>query len=242
MDKKPSIHAGHRERMFLKFNNNPDSMLEHELLEILLYPTIPRLDTNPIAHRLINTFGSFSAVFSASFSQLLAVKGVGEKTANYILLLGKSIDTVIKNAGKNVVLNGFESIKKEVSNLFYGVREEKMVLFMLDKKYKKIAVVDFTDKDISSVSLEVPEVANAFALYRPHHVILAHNHPSGKASPSRVDDVSTKKINLLCASLGVDFTDHVIVGKDEVFSYVHSGRMEDIKKTADLNKLLESFD
>ena len=242
MNDKGSIHAGHRERMLLKFKTNPDAMLEHELLEVMLYPVLPRIDTNPLAHRLINTFGSFSAVFSATYSQLVAVSGVGDKTANYILLIGKGIQTVINQQRNAVVLNGFEALKKVVLNLFDGVFEEKIILFMLDRNYKKVAEIDFSNKDLKTVSLEVPEVANAFALYKPNHVILAHNHPSGKAEPSNADDISTKKIKLLCDSFGVDFTDHVIVGKGEVFSYVRSGIMDDIKKKADLKKLLEEME
>ena len=242
MDTSKTIHAGHRERMLLKFKNNPNSMLEHELLEVLLYPILPRIDTNPLAHTLINTFGSFSAVFNATFSQLIAVKGVGEKTAIYINLLAKSIDTVINSNDSAVILNGFEAIKKEASKIFVNEREEKLFLYMLDKKYKKIALLEFSDKEIYAVKLDVSDIANAFALYKPVHVILLHNHPSGVAEPSRADDVATKKINLLCETHGVNFCDHVIAGTGDFFSYVRSGRMDDIKKSADLKKMLDSFD
>ena len=242
MDSSKTIHAGHRERMLLKFKNNPNSMLDHELLEVLLYPILPRIDTNPLAHTLINTFGSFSAVFNATFSQLVGVKGVGEKTAIYINLLAKSIDTVINSNDCPVILNGFEAIKREASKIFNFEKEEKLFLYMLDKKYKKIATLQFSDRDFYAVKLEVSEIANAFALYKPAHVILLHNHPSGVAEPSKADDISTKRINLLCESHGIDFCDHVIAGTGDFFSYVRSGRMDEIKKSADLKKILDSFD
>ena len=242
MGKDSNLHAGHRARAVELLLNNADALTDHQILEVLLFYVVPRIDTNPLAHTLINTFGSFSAVFNATFSQLVGVKGVGEKTAIYINLLAKSIDTVINSNDCPVILNGFEAIKKEASKIFNFEKEEKLFLYMLDKKYKKIATLQFSDRDFYAVKLEVSEIANAFALYKPAHVILLHNHPSGVAEPSKADDISTKRINLLCESHGIDFCDHVIAGSCEFFSYVRSGRMDEIKKSADLKKILDSFD
>ena len=83
------IHAGHRERIINKFLGYPDSFSDHELLEIFLFPVLPRKDTNALAHSLLNAFGSISKIFSADAASLTSVRGVGEKIAAYIVLTGK---------------------------------------------------------------------------------------------------------------------------------------------------------
>lgn len=79
MDAKFNPHLGHRARMTEKVLNNPTVLADHELLEVLLYGTLPRIDTNPLAHKLLEVFGSLENLFSADMKELMVVKGVGEK-------------------------------------------------------------------------------------------------------------------------------------------------------------------
>ena len=77
MSEIENIHAGHRERMMKKVKDTPDGLLDYELLEILLFNMLPRINTNPLAHKLIKTFGSVEKVITASVDELMAIKGVG---------------------------------------------------------------------------------------------------------------------------------------------------------------------
>jgi DNA repair protein RadC len=241
MSEKENIHSGHRKRMFEKFIENKDGILDHEMLEILLFAMVPRIDTNPIAHRLINTFGSIKDVFSVSVEELSQVQGVGKKTAQQIYFLGEIFNRIEKSKKHGIKLSCFEKVKQEIEDLFNDETKEKFYLFLLDKNYKKLATIDFSDKEETSVNLEVSVLAKYFALYKPKHAIIAHNHPSGLAEPSANDDLSTKKINLLCMAHGVNFADHVIYGKGNVYSYKQSGKLDEIKKKADLNVLLNNL-
>lgn len=82
MAEKEALHSGHRQRMRQRFlSTGFDTFAEHEILEVLLYYAIPRIDTNEIAHRLLQHFGSLSAVFDADPQELIKVKGVSENTA-----------------------------------------------------------------------------------------------------------------------------------------------------------------
>ena len=82
------IHDGHRERMRRRFlENDLDGFADHEALELLLYYVIPRGDVNPIAHALMDRFGSLSGVFSAPAELLVQVEGVGERTAMLLRLV-----------------------------------------------------------------------------------------------------------------------------------------------------------
>ncbi|MBQ8426692.1 MAG: hypothetical protein IJX16_02900 [Clostridia bacterium] len=241
MSDKENIHSGHRERMMQKLVNDGDNLLEHELLEILLFAMLPRVNTNPIAHRLIKTFGSVNGVLNASVSELSAVNGIGVKTAKQIRVIGLLFSKANAEKITSPALKNFEMVKKEAIRLFKGEKEERFCLLLLNSVYKRVAVIDFYDEKAFSVSAEVPDIAKAFALYKPKHAIIAHNHPSGLAEPSERDDLATKKINLLCMAHSVSLTDHVIYANDEVYSYAQSGKLDEIKKKADLNELLKNL-
>jgi DNA repair protein RadC len=241
MSENENIHSGHRKRMLKRAQENFEALLDHEVLEILLYDSLPRVNTNPIAHRLIKTFGSIKDVFMASVEELSAVSGVGEKTANKLAFIGGLIKRVEKSPRNSVMLTSFEKTRQEIKEWFDNEDKERFSIFLLDKRYKKIAVVDFDNQDVTRVNVEVSEIASSFAHYKPSKVIIAHNHPSGMAEPSESDDLATKKINLLCMAHGVTLADHVIYGKGKVYSYMQSGKLDEIKKKADLNAMLNNL-
>ena len=82
------IHRDHRSRMKARFAaQGLDGLNDHEALELLLYFAVPRVDTNPIAHRLLDTFGSLHGVIDASHEALKRVQGIGENAATLLVLL-----------------------------------------------------------------------------------------------------------------------------------------------------------
>ena len=78
---------GHRERLRARFINEPKSLTEVELLELILTYTIPRKNVAPLAQSLLNRFGSISAILLASKDELLSVEGVGEATITFIQII-----------------------------------------------------------------------------------------------------------------------------------------------------------
>ncbi len=241
MSETENVHAGHRERMMKRLVENSDNLLDHELLEIILFATLPRVNTNPIAHKLLKVFGSLSGVFTATVEELLAINGVGKRTAEHLRTVGLIFRKAGFDNGVLASLKNFEMVKEEAIRLFKEEKEERMCLFLLNSVYKRVAIIDFFDEREYSVSVEVPNIAKVFAIYKPKHVIIAHNHPSGLPEPSEKDDNATMKINLLCSAHGVNLADHVIYAKGEVYSYNKSGKLEEIKKKSDLNKLLNNL-
>ena len=226
MNQKENVHAGHRERTFKKFSANPDSFLEHEILEVLLFYALPRKDTNPLAHALIRRFGTLDRVFAASKEELKLVDGVGDNVANLITVVGQTMKLSAKNDGKAQPLSAFNKVREEVTKIFLGKTKEAFVVLFLDKNHVKISMMEFTDNNKFEVSADIPELSKAIAVYKPAYAIVAHNHPSGVASPSAEDDLATKKINLLCEVHGVSLIDHVIYTTDECYSYHKTRRME----------------
>ena len=101
MNKSQNIHQGHRDRMKEKLMGHADVLADHELLEVLLFGLIPRVDTNPIAHRLINRFGSLSKVLDSSVNALMTVEGVGKNTAVHISIIGEVLKRINAQECKN---------------------------------------------------------------------------------------------------------------------------------------------
>lgn len=237
MNERENLHSGHRERMTEKLINSPDSLSEHELLEVLLYSFIPRKDTNEISHRLLRTFGSIENLLNADPKDIAVVDGIGKTTASRLVLCGKILDNIEKQKSKksNRPMRSFFDNKEEFINFFKGLKHEKFVIYLLDKRFYKITTIEFSNQDRIAVSGDIPEIAKIVALNKPTYALLAHNHPSGNKLPSDKDDEATAKLNLTFSLHGVTLIDHVIATKDDAYSYHLSGRLDYIKKNYVLN-------
>ena len=237
MNKRENLHVGHRERIVNKLIENPSTFNDHEILELLLFCCIPRVDTNPLAHRILNTFGSLSGVVNSSPKKLMSINGVGKKTASFLVAIGKVLERIKNDNSQNKKMFSLYEIRQLILSDFSADSEEKVIIYLLDKKYNKIASLTFEDKELFYVSLDIPELANAIALHKPRFAIMAHNHPSGNVKPSHQDDKTTKKVHLVCSLHGVELCDHIIVSKDQVYSYYHDGNLEEIKNNNKIEKI-----
>ena len=222
------LHEKHRERLRKKFTCCPDSMAKHELLELLLTFCIPRKNTNTIAHELLNKFNTVSSVIDASSSSLRSVNGIGEvssmffdliKTVFRICLEEKSTSSS-KDKNKKLTLN-------DVLNMmfvkFFG-RDEEYVAATLFNSKKEIVFCDFIEK--GSQSFVEVNVKNLISLVLEHdtkYIVLAHNHPSTIALPSKEDIKVTEQIDSLLDVLGVTLLDHFILCEDNYVSLFESG-------------------
>ncbi|MBO4251152.1 MAG: RadC family protein [Clostridia bacterium] len=228
------VHSGHRERLVKKFTEFPDSFSDHELLEMFLFPLLPRKDTNEIAHRLINAFGSIKKVFGATAEQLKSVGGVGDKTASYIVLYGKLLKKAADAPQKQVLnpFTSFENTKREMFALFNGQKSEKFYFFLLNYNYEVVFRMEYLGNDDYSVFADTAEIAKAISAHNAKFAIMAHNHPSGNEQPSAEDDIATRKFYILCRLHGINLVDHIIVSGDKLFSYFSDGKINHIKETA----------
>ena len=224
-----------------KLLDNSSALLEHELLEIMLFSALPRKNTNDIAHRLINKFGSIRNILNADAKALQAVDGVGKSVSAHIILSGKLLNEVSKRIDEEVYLKNLSDVKKYFSNKFIGEREEKFLFVMLSKSNKLLGVTEFKDDMRGQVSASASELANSLSVFRPTFVIMIHNHPSGLATPSDNDDFSTAKTIALCELHGVSLIDHVIFTPSDVYSYNSEGRLSKLKQSADFNKFFNSI-
>ena len=242
MHEEINLHSGHRERMREKLLQNPDSLSEHELLEILLYQFIPRKNTNELAHNLLRYFGNLGNLIKSSAEDLSAVPGVGEKTAVGITLFSAICRKCSgKTEEKGRVKFSFEAFRTGVVSYFSGKNEEEFLVILLNDKNKEICRTSFEDRKEAEVFVDLSVVAKILAINKPTYVIIAHNHPSGLALPSANDDVSTVKVNALCSIHGATLVDHIIVAGKDSYSYFIGGRMEFLKKQCNIDRYISGL-
>ena len=238
MDDKKPLHSGHRKRLTERFIKYSGSLSDHELLELILFYAIPRQNTNPIAHNLLLRFNSLQNVFEADILSLTSVEGVGEKTAVFLKTIGESILRVISSNEKQIKMFSFHTIKPYLLNYFKDCLDEKLVIFFLDNKGTVLSKLEDTSKNRAKVLTDTSYIAKAIASASPNFALLAHNHPSGNPNPTSADDIATGKINILCALHGVSLFDHVIVTKTDAYSYFASGRLDIIRQSFNIDKIL----
>lgn len=216
-----------------------DSLYEHELLEILLFNAFQRKNTNPIAHALLDAFGSINGVFNADVEQLCAVEGVGESVALYLKCIGECVGRSVSGNSGAVCLKNYEDFKQFVCQRFRGKTEETLELYCLDKSGKVRKISSFSSNEQSKVQVDADRVAKIIAAVKPYGLIIAHNHLSGSSQPSENDDRFTMEIQLMCSMNNVSLYDHCIYASDKnVFSYFSSGKIDAIKRSFSFDRLV----
>lgn len=221
------VHDGHRDRKRQQFlTSGPDPFADHELLEVLLYYAVPRKDTNPIAHELINRFGSLQAVFAAPAAELERVPGLGRNAAVLLKLVPELYRKAILSASANeTVLNTTDRIGEFFRDLLAGQSKEVMYQLCLDAKGRKLHVYKLGEGDVGSVGLNVRRIMENALHTNAMMVVLAHNHPSGVVLPSREDETATELAREALDAMGVALVDHIIVADNDYVSLRESGRI-----------------
>ena len=201
-----------------------DNFNDVNVLELLLFYAIPRKDTNELAHALLDHFGSLDRIFEASVPELEEVPGIGENTALLITLVPQITRRYLMAKGNCIcsITSSAEAGKYLVPRLMVE-KEEKLLLLCLDAKKSVISCVSLGSGVINAVDVNVRKVVENAVRNRASSVILAHNHPSGVALPSREDERITREIASALKLVGIPLDDHIIVAGDDFVSFADSG-------------------
>lgn len=219
------IHDGHRERMKKRFSEHGlENFDDHNVLEILLFYAIPRGDTNPIAHRLIDKFGSLAAVFDASEDELIKIDGVGENTARLIKLIPQiSRRYMMSKSSFENILDSTEKAGNFLIPRFYAERDEVVYMICLDAKCKVLNCRLLFRGGVNSANISIRKIVENALAYNATSVIIAHNHTSGIAIPSHEDEVTTRKIESALNAVDVLLADHIVIADDDFVSMADNG-------------------
>ena len=218
-----NIHSGHRKRVKANVIKYGFSQLEeYKLLELMLFYSIPREDTNELAHKLINHFGSFEEVFKADVDQLKRVDGVGDNTAVMIAAMGETFSRISKaKSPKKRVYKTAEDLKELAVSLLQGEKNEKVYLICFDakKNLKRYTVISEGDEVSSEINMK--EVIKNLVDSDSSIAVLAHNHPTSSAEPSAFDIDSTRMVCVTLRKIGYALADHIIVGENGAAYSMH---------------------
>lgn len=213
-----SIHEGHRNRLREKFIRYGLSSLEpHEAVELMLYSVVPQKDVNPLAHELLEGFGSFPALLDAPVEELVKYKGIGRSGAITIKLFS-AIGRYYIESKVDKGPTSMEEIVNLILSKFTGRTNEAVVLTLLDGKGKVLYCGVVTEGTANSCDVYLRRIVGLAASYDATQAILAHNHPSGFALPSRTDLQTTVRVKEALALVNVSLIDHMIVADGDYVS------------------------
>ena len=220
-----SIHKDHRKRMKERFlKQGLDGFTEFQALEFLLFFCIPQGDTNVLAHKLIDHFGSLSQVLEASVEELKKVNGIGDHSAILIQLMNQMARFyLVDRAKREKVLPTIEDCARYLQPYFYGRMNETVFLLCLDAKCKALCCKEVGEGSINSAGISVRRIVETALREGATTVVLAHNHPSGIAIPSPEDIQTTRRVAAALQSVEIHLADHIVVADDDYVSMVQSG-------------------
>jgi len=221
-----SIHEGHRQRLKDRFRKEGlDGFDDLYVLELLLFYCVPRRDTNPIAHRLLDRFGSVAGVLDAPAGDLKNVEDVGESVITFLSLI-KSVWRRYETQKKETdhPLRDIEECGAYIRPYFIGRSNESVYLLCLDAKSKVICCTLVGEGSVNSASVSVRKIVETALNANATSVILAHNHPSGLAIPSFEDVQTTKRIGKALQAVEVILVDHLVFADGDFTSLTQSGQ------------------
>lgn len=220
-----SIHDGHRQRMLQRFRTEGlDNFDPIQVLELLLFFAVPRKDTNEMAHHLIDRFGSVSRVMDASVAELQKVPGVGENAATFLHLVKEAGRYYqVDSARKGIQIRDTEDCGRYLLPYFIGRQTETVFLLCLNANCNVICCREVGEGELNSAVISPRTVVEIALAEKASTVVLAHNHPSGVALPSKEDVLTTRRLAAALATVEVVLFDHLVIADDDYVSMAQSG-------------------
>jgi DNA repair protein RadC len=228
-EKTGNPHTGHREKLRARFiqENGFENFEDHQILELLLFYANARSDTNPIAHALLDEFGSMKGVLEARPEMLKKVPGVGEQAATLISMVVPLTRVWNRCAMETPdhIANSREA-EKYCLSILAGCRTERFYVISLNAKCAVVGKRKISDGSLSEVSAYPRMVMETALNYNAHSVLLCHNHPGGTCAPSPEDITSTIQLQRLLNGVGILVLDHIIVANDRTYSMIQHGDID----------------
>lgn len=226
-EKKVNPHQGHRDRVKEKIRNQGIAhMLDHEVLEYMLFPFIPYKDTNAIAHDLLDRFGSLENVFDASPKVLSDVKNMTDNAALFLNVFPQIIQRYnLQKFGEKPILDTVEHAVEYFQHLFMNEKEEALYMLILNAKGMLLSRCKIGVGSLNTCQLNTREFIMRTADSQSNCIMIAHNHPSGSPLPSFDDCEFTRWLISLAEVLGIVVIDHIIIAAESYYSFRENDRL-----------------
>ncbi len=214
-----ALHANHRQRVRNRFYaHGLEGMEDHQVLEMLLFYSIPRCDTNGLAHRLLNTFESFAGVFDAPMDLLMQVPGVGRETAILIKFLAAIMNRyrLSEAAGIRTITDKTE-MEQVIRPMLTDKQQEQLCCVYLDGNGRILHKSIYSSGSVHFISANIPDILRDVIMSHAEYVAIAHSHPIGFAAPSYEDIAGTVTLSEQLGLLQAKLLDHMILAPNDVY-------------------------
>ena len=226
MENDMNLHNGHRQRVLDRFRKEGiDGFSPHNILEMVLFYSIPRMDTNEIAHRLIDRFGSVAGVFDAPESELLKVDGIGDRSAAFLKMIPQLARYYMTEKAEDKIITSSRDAGEYLLPRYIGRTTEAVMVICLDNKNKVISTQVVHEGNVNTAEISIQAIATAALGCNATSVIVAHNHPGGLSLPSNEDIKTTEVICRTLSALNIKVLDHIIIADNDFVSLADSGKI-----------------
>ncbi len=222
-----NLHANHRQRVRARFikDGNLDSFEPHQVLELLLFYAVPRRDTNELAHKLLNEYGSLYTLMNARPEDIVKRCKVSEQTAVLISMIPyvcrKFLGSALDN--EKICIDSFSLAHNYFESVLAGQPFESFYMLCLDLNKRLKKIVKISEGVTSSSPVYMEKVVGDALLHNASFVIIGHNHPNGSKRPSSADVDVTMKITNALLHVNIRVLDHIIICGDDCFSFARKG-------------------
>lgn len=213
-EKKANIHQNHRKRLRERYEKyGLESFEEHNILELLLFRSIPRADTNGLAHELINTFGSLYEVLCAPYEELLKVKGVGPASASLICNVFDTAKEANLRKLAAAPIDSYPRLAMYATEWFGGKPAGVVAVLLLDEGNRIVHTGTLSASHTIRAASYVQAIADLAGKFAARRVVLMHSHESGIMKPSDEDLYLTEQLYAALREQDVALMEHLIVHK-----------------------------
>lgn len=218
---------GHRKRLFDKYYKGGIRCLcEEEIIEILLFLAIPRKDTRPIAEELISKFGNLVGILEASREELENINGIGQRSSMIMSFMKDLLFYYRKDKRKYFKAENYvDDIGNYLADTYGNEKIEYVFALYVDEKNRNRACDVLSSGQQFSAQLDFVYIEKRAKQHGVKKVVIAHNHPSGLAIPSRADLIATQMAKVYLESMGIELIDHIIFEQNDFVSLAESNML-----------------
>lgn len=207
-----NLHENHRERMRQRYlQQGAEGFSTHELLEMLLYQSIPREDTNGTAHALLEEHGGLEGVLFANADDLRTTDGVGIKSAIMLGLVGELVRRcALENRPRSSVFDTFDKARRFIEPYYIGVDVERVYVMLFDNGMHLIDFYLACEGTVNEAAPNARSIAQRAVRKRAASVLIAHNHPGGYAVGTAQDRDFTNRVEQALEIFHIPLLEHLL--------------------------------